>query len=77
MGNVTNFTDLQTNNFAREFKFLSELTNNFGIGIAVLPSIVSQLGGWCQAQYEKERKKLGLLSDSQTDSFDTSIQSLA
>ena len=44
-----NFED----NFVNKYKVFCELTDNFGMGMIILPSIVWQLGGWCHAQYRK------------------------
>ena len=38
---------------ANRQKLFFELTNNFGMGMIILPHIINSLGGWCNAQYRK------------------------
>lgn len=39
--------------FGGRYRIFCELTNNFGMGLIILPSILWQLGGWCSAVYRK------------------------
>lgn len=47
--NTLNLTD----DFGSRHRIFCELTNNFGMGLILLPSILWQLGGWCSAVYRK------------------------
>jgi len=45
-----NTMNLSAFNFSSRYKIFREITDNFGMGLIILPSIVWQLGGSCSAR---------------------------
>lgn len=63
--NTMSFSD----DFSSRHRIFCELTNNFGIGLIILPSILWQLGGWCSAVYRKGSNARDNLSGEPSSSY--------